>query len=288
MRVFSSRACLAHPGFPEQPARLVAVLDTLRRDGRAAIHESEPAATELLELVHPAQWIETIRQRAALGEPAGEETPLSPGSWPAILAAAGAVLAATDAALEGTPSFAAVRPPGHHASAIRAMGFCPVNLVAIAVARARSRGAERALIIDWDVHHGNGTQDIVAAEPRTRFVSMHQENWYPGTGAASDTGVGNCFNLPMPPGLPRREYVESLWSGIERASRDWQPDAIFISAGYDGMAGDPLGGFTLEPDDYRTWMDRLRDRWPETPLLATMEGGYEPRRLAAGVLATVT
>lgn len=167
------------------------------------------------------------------------------------------------------------------------MGFCPVNLVAIAVAHARSRGAERALIIDWDVHHGNGTQDIVEHQPLTRFVSMHQEAWYPGTGAAADVGSGNCCNRPMAPGLPRRDYVEALWDAVLLTTRDWVPDAIFISAGYDSMAGDPLGGFTLEPADYATWVDRLRNRWPDRPLVATMEGGYHPERLADGVLATV-
>src|SRR5690606_10138685 len=182
--------------------------------------------------------------------------PLAPASWQAILGATGAVLAATDAAIDGSAAFAAIRPPGHHASATRAMGFCPVNQVAIAVAHARTRGIERALVIDWDVHHGNGTQDIVADQPLTRFVSMHQEDWYPGTGAAADTGVGNCFNRPMPPGRPRAEYVETLWAAVAAATNDWQPDAIFISAGYDSLAGDPLGGFTLEPGDYATWISR--------------------------------
>lgn len=167
------------------------------------------------------------------------------------------------------------------------MGFCPVNQVAVAAAFARTRGAEQILIIDWDVHHGNGTQAIVEAEPRTRFVSMHQENWYPGTGAVTETGVGNCFNRPMPPGRPSGEYVETLWEAVEIATKDWTPDAVFVSAGYDSMAGDPLGGFTLAPTDYATWIDRMRNRWPDLPLVAAMEGGYDPDLLAEGVLATV-
>jgi acetoin utilization deacetylase AcuC-like enzyme len=167
------------------------------------------------------------------------------------------------------------------------MGFCPVNQVAIAVAHARAAGVERALIIDWDVHHGNGTQAIVASEPRTRFISMHQEHWYPGTGAISEVGVGNCFNRPIPAARPRHEYLDTLWQAVELATSDWLPDAIFVSAGYDSMAGDPLGGFTLEPEDYATWIARLRDRWPALPMVALMEGGYDPDRLADGVLATV-
>jgi acetoin utilization deacetylase AcuC-like enzyme len=288
MRVFTSATCLLHPGYPEQPSRLVAVLARLKRDGRFPAEDAAPALAAALEAVHPADWLDMLRDRSARGEPAGEEVPMSPLSWPAVLGAAGGVLAATAHALEsGHAGFAAVRPPGHHAAARRAMGFCPVNLVAVAVAHARQAGFERALIIDWDVHHGNGTQALVEHEPLTRFVSMHREHWYPGTGAADEVGVGNCFNRPMPAELPREQYVATLWDAVTTATSDWSPDAIFVSAGYDSMAGDPLGGFTLEAPDYATWVARLRERWPDRPLVAVMEGGYNPDRLAEGVLATV-
>lgn len=285
--VFTAAACLGHQGFPEQPARLEAVWRRLRADGRFGLIEATPAAIDFLTRRHPRQWVLTIEQRAAQCEPAGEEVPLVPASWPAILGAAGAVEAAVDHALAGRNAFAAIRPPGHHASATRAMGFCPVNLVTTAVAKARQAGLERALIVDWDVHHGNGTQEIVWSEAGTRFVSMHQFPWYPGTGRADERGVGNCFNVPLPPDLPRSEYVEALWAAVVAATTDWIPDAIFVSAGYDGMAGDPLGSFTLEPADYATWITRIRERWPGRPLVALMEGGYDPARLADGVLATV-
>ncbi len=167
------------------------------------------------------------------------------------------------------------------------MGFCVVNNAVIASELARARGAQRVLIIDWDVHHGNGTQEMIASQPATRFVSMHQWPWYPGTGSRADSGVGNCFNVPMSPGLERRRYVEALWAAIIEATENWTPQAIIISAGYDGMAGDPLGGFTLEPEDYAKWVSRLRQRFPDVPLIACLEGGYAPDRLAAGVLATV-
>jgi acetoin utilization deacetylase AcuC-like enzyme len=288
MRVFTSPTCLLHPGYPEQPGRLVAVLDLLERDGRFVPEIVAPVDSASLEVVHPAEWLTMLRERSARGEPAGEEVPMSPMSWPAILGAAAGVLAATDHAIASAGTgFAAVRPPGHHAEARRAMGFCPVNLVAVAAAHARLSGIERVLIVDWDVHHGNGTQAIVEQDPRTRFVSMHRDNWYPGTGAASEVGVGNCFNRPMPAGLPREEYLSTLWRAVTAATTDWSPEAIFVSAGYDSMAGDPLGGFTLEAADYATWVTRLRERWPDRPLVAVMEGGYKPDRLAEGVLATL-
>lgn len=286
--VFSSPDCLGHPGMPEQPARLAAVLERLGAAAGLTLVEAAAADAESLTLVHPAEFVAHIESAAAANRDGGEEVPLAPASWPAVLGAAGAVLAATREALDsGTCTFAAVRPPGHHAARASAMGFCPVNLVAIARESARKLGAERALIVDWDVHHGNGTQDIFEHDATTRFVSMHQHPHYPGTGAASEHGLGNVVNLPMPPGLPRTTYVEALWEAILRASRGFEPDLILISAGYDCLAGDPLGGFTLEPDDCAIWAVRLQERWPTTPVVATMEGGYLPERLAAGVAATV-
>ena len=238
---------------------------------------------------HGAEYLARAESlsRAGGGE-LGTDTTLSSGSWAAVSGATGAVLGALDHALNRAGhAFAAIRPPGHHALANRAMGFCIVNHVAVAAHEALRSGRDRVLIIDWDVHHGNGTQALVEQDPAIRFVSMHQWPWYPGTGAADERGVGNVFNLPMSPGLPATAYVESLWRGVSRATEGWTPDVILISAGYDAMLGDPLGGFTLEPADCVTWVERLRDRFPGVPLVALMEGGYAPARLAAGVAATV-
>jgi len=292
MNVFTARACLAHnpgDGHPDQPVRLGAVLAALKDAPGVRLVESSAASLEELLRCHDRSYLDhAARMSATGGGELGPDTPLDEHSWTAALAATGAALDALRHAVAGSGhAFAAIRPPGHHALRNRAMGFCIVNHVAVAASEARVRGAERVLIVDWDVHHGNGTQAMVEHEPRTHFVSLHQWPWYPGTGAATERGVGNCFNLPMPPGLPPATYVESLWRGVERATTGWQPDIVLISAGYDAMRGDPLGGFTLEPDHYATWTERLRERFPAVPIVALMEGGYAPSRLADGVVATV-
>jgi acetoin utilization deacetylase AcuC-like enzyme len=216
------------------------------------------------------------------------DTSMSAGSWTAALCGAGAVLAALEHALSGAGSgFAAVRPPGHHALADQAMGFCLLANVVIAARAAQTRGCRRILIVDWDVHHGNGTQALVEQDPGIRFVSLHQWPLWPGTGSDAERGVGNVWNVPRAAGLPPARYLEDLWNGIEQATEDWNPDLVLISAGYDSMRGDPLGGFTLEPEHYDEWVRRLRVRVPEGPIVAALEGGYAPDRVALGVEATL-
>lgn len=277
------------PGHPESPGRLAAVRHHLTAAG-VALHEATPATIDELLSCHPRAYLEGIRTLSGQGGGSLDaDTGVGPHTWEAILAAAGAACAGLDHALAtGENAFAIIRPPGHHALASRAMGFCFVGHAAVLAARARAAGVTRVLIVDWDVHHGNGTQSLVAHDAATRFVSMHQWPWYPGSGAASERGaVANCWNLPMPAGLPRASYVDALWDGIVTATRTWSPELVIVSAGYDGMAGDPLGGFTLEPEDYAEWIARLRHRFPGVPLVAVLEGGYLPSRLAAGVLTTV-
>ena len=216
------------------------------------------------------------------------DTSMSAGSWTAAVSGAGAVLAAVDHALSGTgAAFAAVRPPGHHALAERAMGFCLLANVVIAARVAQARGCRRILIVDWDVHHGNGTQALVEQDPGIRFVSLHQWPLWPGTGAADERGVGNVWNVPRAAGLPPARYLEDLWDGIEQATETWNPDLVLVSAGYDSMLGDPLGGFTLEPDHYGEWIRRLRALVPAGAIVAALEGGYAPDRVALGVEATL-
>jgi acetoin utilization deacetylase AcuC-like enzyme len=290
LTVLHHPATLAHdngPGHPESPERVRAILGTLRAGplaDRLTFAEAPLAEREALERVHPARYLDRIDALArAGGGRLDPDTVASPGSWEAARRAAGAAIAAARSALDGVPAFAAVRPPGHHALAERAMGFCLLNNVAVAAYSALGDGCERVLIVDWDVHHGNGTQAIVERDARVRYVSLHQWPLYPGTGRAEERGVGNVFNAPRPPGLPRAEYLEALHAAVEQATAGWRPDLLLISAGFDAMAGDPLAGFTLEPDDYAEWVTRWRDL--DVPIASVLEGGYAPARIAAAAQA---
>jgi acetoin utilization deacetylase AcuC-like enzyme len=288
--VFTHPSCWKHdpgPDHPETPARLQVVLERLGSDENAVVHQAQASGIEPLLAVHPNTYLASLEAMSARG--GGVlflDTILNRDSWPAVLGSTGAVLAALDHAIQGRGhAFAAIRPPGHHALAARGMGFCLVNNVVVAARHAQNQGRTRVLIIDWDVHHGNGTQALVETDATIRYVSLHQHPWYPGTGAAAERGVGNIFNVPRGPGKPPELYVADLWSAVVAATTDWAPDLVLVSAGFDAMAGDPLGGFTLEPEHYAGLTTRLRERLPAVPIVSLMEGGYRPERLAAGVSA---
>jgi acetoin utilization deacetylase AcuC-like enzyme len=288
-------ACGLHEpgaGHPEQPERIAAVLAALRGPPLDSLHvawcEATPASRAALERVHPRAYLDRLERLAARGGGALDaDTVMGPRSWEAALAAAGVALAAVERGLAEGTAFAATRPPGHHALAARAMGFCFLNNVVIAARHAQQLGRARVLIVDWDVHHGNGTQALVERDPSIRYVSIHQYPWYPGTGAADERGAGNVFNVPRPPGLPRATYVRDLLAAVDAALAGWRPDVLLISAGFDCLAGDPLGGFTLEPEDLAGWTRALRERVAPAPVIAVLEGGYRLDRLAAGVRAHV-
>jgi len=278
------------PGHPESPERLRAILDVLRAPPlaeRVRWHEAEPASDAALLRVHTAPYLRLLADLAARGGGRLDaDTVMSGASFEAARHAAGAALRAAELALDGEPAFALGRPPGHHAVADAAMGFCLINNVVVAARAAlEERGAARVLIVDWDVHHGNGTQALVAGEPRIRYVSLHQWPLYPGTGRAEERGgrAGNIFNVPRPPGLPRERYVADLDDAVRAATDGWRPDLLLISAGFDALAGDPLAGFTLEPEDYATWVTRWRKIG--APIASVLEGGYVPRRLQQAVAA---
>ncbi len=288
MRVFTHAACLRHdagPGHPESPARLEAVLARVRAGGWS-VTEAAPAPREALLAVHPAGYLDRLAAVAAAGGGRlDEDTIMNAASWEAAAGGAGAALAALESALAGTPAFAAVRPPGHHALADRAMGFCLLANAVVAARAAQRAGHRRVLIIDWDVHHGNGTQALVEDDPDIRYVSLHQWPAYPGTGRADERGVDNLFNVPMPPGRPPDEYVEGLWGAVVAATDGWRPGVVVLSSGFDALAGDPLAGFTLEPRHYADLTRRLLDRLPGVPVASLLEGGYAPLRVAEAVAA---
>jgi acetoin utilization deacetylase AcuC-like enzyme len=279
-------------GHPEHVGRLRAITRALRQDPEffhSVEHlEGRHASIEELELAHDPDYIRAVRQVAEQGGGRLDaDTVTSRGSWEAATAGAGCVLLGVDLSITGVHprSFSAVRPPGHHAVYDRAMGFCLFGNVAIAAHYARQKyGLERVLIVDWDVHHGNGTQALVQNEPAIHFVSMHQWPWYPGTGSSDDRGPhGSIWNIPMAAGLRREEYVDALEAGIDAATKGFVPELILVSAGFDSLAGDPLGGFTLEIEDFESLTRSLvarADSWCSGRLVSALEGGYAPERVA--------
>src|SRR5258708_22187927 len=207
---------------------------------------------------------------------------MGPRSWQATRAAAGVALRAVEQGIARGAAFGATRPPGHHALADRAMGFCFVNNVVVAARHAQRLGRARVLIVDWDVHHGNGTQALVEHDPSIRFVSLHQYPWYPGTGAAVERGVGNIFNVPRPPGLPRATYVRDLLAAVDRALTGWRPDLLLVSAGFDSLAGDPPRGVTPAPAGVTQGTTAPRGRGAAAPGVVPPRGRGRRRLLVAG------
>jgi acetoin utilization deacetylase AcuC-like enzyme len=280
-------------GHPEHVGRLRAIPRALR-DDLELFHElrhleGRHAIEEELALAHDGAYITRVRELVERGGgPLDPDTITSSGSWDAVTAAAGCVLDAIDLAFAGdvTRSFCAIRPPGHHALRNAAMGFCIFGNVAIGAHYALARHpATRVLIVDWDVHHGNGTQALVEDTSAVHFVSLHQWPWYPGTGAADDRGPhGTVWNVPMRAALPPDRYVRALLDAVDQATASFVPDIVFISAGFDSLAGDPLGGFTLELEHIELLTREIvtrATRWCGGRIVSALEGGYAPDRLGA-------
>lgn len=276
---------------PEHVGRLRAIPRALRDDpelfGAVQHREGRHATPDELALAHEGAYITLVQQIAETGGGRLDaDTIESGGSWDAGTAGAGCVLDGVDLALSGEAirSFCAVRPPGHHALRASGMGFCLFGNVAVAAHYARwVKHLDRVLIVDWDVHHGNGTQALVEHDPNIRFVSMHQWPWYPGTGAHDDHGPhASVWNVPMPAAQPRDAYVSALLRAVDAATVGFTPDLLIISAGFDSLAGDPLGGFTLEMDDVTRLTQEFVSRaeqWCGGRVVSALEGGYAPQRL---------
>jgi len=284
---------------PEQPARIVAIeRELVSRDYLGFERVGSPAVERsVLEAVHPARHIELIERVAARGGARIDaDTVVSAGSFTAAQHGCGGAVSLVDRLLDGRAptGFSIHRPPGHHAAAERAMGFCLFNNIAVAARHALdAHGLERVMIVDWDVHHGNGTNDLFHAEPRVLFCSIHQSPLYPGTGPASDVGSGEgrgfTVNMPVAPGSGDREFRSLVDHVVVPLARAYAPQLLLISAGFDAHADDPLADCRVTDDGYAAMARSLRGVADEleVPVGAVLEGGYALDALARSVAATM-
>jgi acetoin utilization deacetylase AcuC-like enzyme len=289
----------AGAGHPERPQRLEALRLGLRQAGLEddlALVSPRPASREELLRAHTAAHVDLVASTEGRCCRFDPDTQAGPRSYVAALCAAGAVVDAVDRVLDGTldRAFCAVRPPGHHATADRAMGFCLFNNVAVGAARALARGLRRVAIVDIDVHHGNGTQAIFWAEPRVLYVSSHQYPLYPGTGAMDEVGegLGKGFtvNLPMPAGLGDGEYGHVYRTIVEPIGRAFDPELVLVSAGFDAHRNDPLAGMDLTDAGFAELADvcvGIAGGAAGGRLVAVFEGGYDPHAVAGAAAAVV-
>ena len=294
----SHERCLDHDmgaWHPERPARVGAALRGIERSGvgEALVRLTpDPAPLEAVLRVHDAAVVDALERLCATGGEVDGDTSVVPASWQAARLAAGAGLSAI-AALDaggGDAAFSAVRPPGHHATPTRPMGFCLFNNIAVTAMALADRG-ERVLIVDWDAHHGNGTQDAFYGDDRVLFVSMHQYPFYPGTGALAETGEGRgagfTINVPFPAGTPGDAYRMAIDEVVVPAAERFAPTWVLLSAGFDAHRADPLTQLSLTAGDYVDLTRRVVELAPAGRRIAFLEGGYDLDALNASAGACV-
>jgi acetoin utilization deacetylase AcuC-like enzyme len=286
---------------PERPERLGAITKRLDEKGlakRCTPGKYKPLDEDVVRALHDARMVQMVKQLAEHGGGRVDpDTVVSPESFKVALAAAGACVSAVDAVLQGTDKIGLclVRPPGHHATPNRSMGFCLFNSIALACYHARKvHKVNRVLIIDWDVHHGNGTQDIFYEDGEVFFFSAHRYGmgFYPGTGDATETGKGEglgwTLNLPLRFGITSKEYRPAFQAALEKAAEKCRPELVLISAGFDAHAEDPVGSLGLEVEDFahltRSVLDVARTH-AKGRVVSCLEGGYNVDRLAESVEA---
>lgn len=291
------------PGHPETPQRYRAVIDALKADEKlwSSLMELTPgkASRGVIQAAHTKEHFNRVENAFANGlDRLDADTVISMVSFDAALYGSGGAITAVDAVMQGEAdnAFVAVRPPGHHATAERAMGFCLFNTVAVAARYAQNKykDIERVAVIDWDVHHGNGTQGIFYSDPSVFFFSMHQYPWYPGTGSRGETGqgkgLGTTLNVPMRAFTKARDQRSTFESAIEEIASKMTPDLIFISAGFDAHETDPLGQLQLEDEDFNA-MTRVVKEWAADAcggrVVSCMEGGYNLQTLGETVRSHV-
>jgi acetoin utilization deacetylase AcuC-like enzyme len=282
-------------GHPERPERVEAIAEGLRVSGLAARMSARPprdATPDELLRVHTRDHVESVAAGAGQTVRFDPDTQAGPRSYAAALRAAGAVADAVDRVLEGAldRAFCLCRPPGHHAEADRAMGFCLFNNVAVAAARALDHGLARVLIVDFDVHHGNGTQHIFEDDPRVLYLSSHAFPFYPGTGALSEVGrgagAGFTVNLPLPDGMNDGDYARLYREVVEPIGRAFAPELVLVSAGFDAFGGDPLAGMQLTAAGYAELTQVvLGCAEGARGVVVALEGGYDLQGLASSASA---